>query len=68
MTAVFAGEALSELGVEVGAASFEDCLVCFAFLADTVDASLPLFAFLSFRNWIRGVVVTFSLLLPVAVG
>ena len=47
--------------VAVALVSFESCRACLLALAG-VAFSLPLFAFLSFRNCTRGVTVTFSLL------
>lgn len=63
---VFAGDLFSEAALAVACGSLVDCLVCLVVLGLVVAtaASLPLFAFLSFKNWIRGVVDIFSLLLP----
>lgn len=46
-----------------GCGSLVDCLASLVALGLLIAGavSLPLFAFLSLKNWIRGVVVTFSL-------
>ena len=57
----FAGDFLSE--PEAAFVSFASCRACFTAFVAAAAFSLPLFAFLSLRYWINGVVVILSLLL-----